>query len=620
MDLFQSNLTLIARTDPSLAGLVTGSPLTGTVEVVRTSEGLPVPLVRSGEKKLPLHSRVNPVKESERFIDEVNTTEYDLFIVLGLGYAYHVECLLNRVHRDALVVVIEKSLDVIRSCMTERDMSMILSDGRFLLLYDPDEDGIAERLKGKSSRRVTFLTHRGSFQVYTDYYRNMLRVCRSYLSTKEVNIATLAKFEKTWSANIARNILRFLDSPGIGIFFDRFNGIPAIVVAAGPSLTDSLPFIRENRDRAVIIAVDTSWRILVKAGITPHFCVSVDPQLINARYFEGMPGTATVLVSDPTVHPSVFRLFGGPAAIAGIAFPMMKWLEEYGGVRGDIAHGGSVSTNAYDFARRIGASPVIMVGQDLAFTRGLAHARGSYLDEQMFLRTGRFRTAEMINRGQLRALPPVYVKGIRTETVQTNQKMMIFLSWFSHRNDGNLINCTYDGSRIPSVNHVNAEDVSFPDPAQSIPSIIDGIYMEGSSKVASPSSRRALHKKIREMGRDIDELMPSLERAVNFSLNLKDALTEKDQGRIDYILRRLDETDRLLESHSSVKDMIGFTVQRVIHTITEGYEIDETEKALADDVRVAERSLFLYRGFFEGAQFIRRTLARMDKILGTAGH
>jgi len=68
-----------------------------------------------------------------------------------------------------------------------------------------------------------------------------------------------------------------------------------------------------------------------------------------------------------------------------------------------------------------------MVGQDLAFTGGYAHARGSYLDEQVNLRTDRFFNAQVFNRRQLTALPKIFVKGIRSPKVHTNQKMMIFL-------------------------------------------------------------------------------------------------------------------------------------------------------------------------------------------------
>ncbi len=54
--------------------------------------------------------------------------------------------------------------------------------------------------------------------------------------------------------------------------------------------------------------------------------MAVDPQVINARYFEGLPELSTILVADPTVHPSIFHLYRGPVAATGIAFDMMKWI------------------------------------------------------------------------------------------------------------------------------------------------------------------------------------------------------------------------------------------------------------------------------------------------------
>jgi len=197
---------------------------------------------------------------------------------------------------------------------------------------------------------------------------------------------------------------------------------------------------------------------------------------------------------------------------------------------------------------------------------------------------------------------------------------MIFLSWFSRRNDASLLNCTYDGSRIPSVNHTEMNNVNLPELGPSIEGTIAGIMDESSKNLASASARRALRKRVSEMKHDVEELLLPLERAVNFSGSLKDAIAGKDQGRIDYILKRLDETDRMIESRTAVKDMIGFTVQRVIHTITEGYDTSESEKGLDDEMRVAERSQFLYRGFLEGALFIRRTLSRMDRLLAAAGY
>ncbi|HPV39972.1 MAG TPA: DUF115 domain-containing protein [Spirochaetota bacterium] len=620
-----SNLAALKQRFPDLHARVASAADDGSVEAVATKTDGHVPAVTKDGRRLFIHSKFDPVKEAERFIGEIDTAAFDLFIVFGFGFGYHLEELLKRMGDDSLVLVIEKSPLMLRKAMECRDLAPVLAGDRFLMLLEPSEEAIAEALRGKSSRRTSLILHRGSFQAEPDYYGNMQQVVRSYLSTKEVNIATLAKFEKVWASNIARNIGVYVGSPGANIFYDKFRDVPAIVVAAGPSLHRSLDFIGRNRDRAVIIAVDTSYRILMKAGIEPHFCIVVDPQVINARYFEGSRQSRTVLIADPTVHPSVFRLFPGRVAVTGVAFELMKWIERLSGEKGEVTHGGSVSTNAYDFARRLGASPVYLTGQDLAFTGGHAHARGSYLDEQVHLRTGRLYTAEMMNRFQLTALPKIFVKGIRGGTVHTNQKMMIFLSWFQKREDGNLVNATNDGALIPGVKHVPDADIVIPGAAAAIGGRIDDLYGTLSG-AAGGGVRERLEKKIGLIQGEIESLLPVLEKAVRYSEQLQGLMREKsggrgaagDQGKVDYLLKKLSETDHVVESRQEAKDMISFTIQRVVHTITEGYEIDEEDRVLGEEELVAKRSLYLYRGILDGARFNGRILKKMAAILGRA--
>ena len=65
---------------------------------------------------------------------------------------------------DSALLVIEKKAAIIKGAIKNRDLSGILNDERLFLLIDPTEDNIAEMLKGKSSRNVNFITHRGSHQ------------------------------------------------------------------------------------------------------------------------------------------------------------------------------------------------------------------------------------------------------------------------------------------------------------------------------------------------------------------------------------------------------------------------------------------------------------------------
>lgn len=608
---------------PDLHDRIASAADDGSVEAVDTGRGDCVPAVVRNGKRLFVHSRFDPRKEAERFIGGIDAGAHDLFIVSGFGFGYHAEELLGRMGGDSILLVIEKSPLMLRKALGCRDLSGLLGDARLLLLIDPTEDEIAGALRGKSSRRSSLVLHRGSHQAEPDYYSNMQEIARSYLSTKEVNIATLAKFEKVWASNIARNIGAFVASPGANRFFGQFGGVPAIVVAAGPSLHASMDFIRQSRGRAVIVAVDTSYRILVAQGIEPHFCIVVDPQMINARYFEGSRPGRTILVADPTVHPSVFRLFRGRVAMTGVAFQLMKWIEKLTGDRGEITHGGSVSTNAYDFAKRLGCSPVVLVGQDLAFTGGYAHARGSYLDEQVHLRTNRLYTAEMMNRFQLTALPKIFVKGIAGGRVHTNQKMMIFLSWFEKRRDPDLVNATHDGALIPGVKHARPGGIALP-AAADIDARIDGLYA-GASTGAVPEVRDRFAATLGRIREETDSLVPVLEKAVGFSDSLLTLMEEKrrggagDQGKVDYLLKKLAETDRIVESKTNAKDMISFTIQRVLHTVTEGYDIDEGDGGLGSEELVAKRSRYLYQGLLDGARFNGKILGKMAAVLGRDG-
>jgi hypothetical protein len=613
---FEESIGEIKKSNPALSAVLENSGTNGRISVIDSKAGGKVPVVDINNSKILIHSKFDPRREAARMIAEIDAFSFDLFVVFGFGFAYHIEELMQRVGSDATVLVLEKDPLIIKEAISSRNLLSLLGDDRLKIIADPDEEKIADILRGRSSHRVTFITHRGSFQVDPAYYDNLNRMIKSYLSTKEVNIATLSKFEKTWASNIARNIPEFIRLPGASIFYDKFKGMPAIAVGAGPSLNNSLGFIKSNIDKAVIICVDTSYRILREQGIVPHFCVTVDPQVINARYFEGDVKCNTIFITDPTVHPSTFRLIKGDIASVGMVFDMMKWIEETAGVKGELAYGGSVMTNAYDFAKRIGASPVVLVGQDLAFTGGLAHARGAYLDEEVFLHQNRFYNMLMKNRLQLTALPKIKIKGIRGDAF-TNQKLMIFLSWFERRNDPDMVNASFDGAYIKGIKHSTADELKFSDAHTDIFKLMRGLYDEHRISAAdSAAVGHAMLERCTSMRSELDSLSVTMKRAVALSGELIDLVRKNNMdSKLDYVLKKLSETDKIINSGATIRGMIGFTVQRVIHTITEGYEIDASDEQMNKQELVAKRSHYLYNGILEGIEFNRKIIDKMIKLL-----
>lgn len=581
------------------------------IQLVETRGGEMIPLVRVDGKDIALHSKFQPLKEAERFIDQIDTASHNLFVVTGFAFAYHIEVLLSRMDKDDVLLVIEKDPAIVKSAVENRNLKKLLSDKRVLLLIDPDDDELSAVLKGKSSKSVVFVTHRGSYRVDRDYYENISQMVKSYLSSKEVNIATLSKFQKLWTINCAKNSLQLLASAPVRAFYGKFTHCDAVVVGAGPSLRDSLDELKKIQESVLVIAVDTSLKICQDHGIRPHFVLCADPQLINARYFEELEASATILVADPACHPSVLRLYNGPLAMSAMPFDMFSWVEEISGQMGEITHGGSVSTNAYDFARRLGVDRVFLCGQDLAFSDRLAHCRGSYLDEMMFLKVCRFFNQEMFNRNQLRALPAIYQESLDGKTVQTNQKMMIFKQWFEKRLDPKLYNASAMGMKLSGITRAKLSDCSKTD---DLATYIEEIYHEAQISRDDVQKRLTrVAKRVERIHNENELLADKLLQAVKYAEELKAAFSGTRAGNPQLLIERLNAIDDLIGKFAASKSIVGMSVQQTIHTIQEGYDV--SDESLSEREKIAERSLYLYKGLLEGCTFTARVLQKMKTML-----
>ena len=171
-------------------------------------------------------------------------------------------------------------------------------------------------------------------------------------------------------------------------------GIPTLLLAAGPTLDQVLPHLRELARRCLVIAVDTAVSPARRAGIEPDFAVVVDPQYWNARHLDRIPPGRTLLVSEASAHPFVFRHFRPPLFLCSSLFPLGRSFEALLGAFGSLGAGGSVSTSAWDLARLLGTSQVYAAGLDLGFPGGRTHCRASFFEELALALGSRLQPAE----------------------------------------------------------------------------------------------------------------------------------------------------------------------------------------------------------------------------------
>lgn len=116
------------------------------------------------------------------------------------------------------------------------------------------------------------------------------------------NALTTQHFAEAWTRNSRVNYANKNSFKKIQNYKLDPNRTP-FVCGAGPSLTEHIPFIRENRDKLLLIAVDAAFSVLYKEDIFPDITVNIDasceafiPCFAFANYskFQGVMFAASV--------------------------------------------------------------------------------------------------------------------------------------------------------------------------------------------------------------------------------------------------------------------------------------------------------------------------------------
>jgi hypothetical protein len=212
--------------------------------------------------------------------------------------------------------------------------------------------------------------------------------CRTTVSTLIANGCRTAE-------NVSRNLPWYVAAPSLARLSESYRGKPAVIVSAGPSLRKNKHLLRELNNRAVIIAVQTTFQPLLELGVEPHFVTSLDYHDICTRFFEKLPpAVKTELVAEPKATSAIFDLNPGPLSLVGNDFAE-RLLKEMKLNKARLPAGATVAHLSYYLAEHLGCDPIIFVGQDLGFSDGLCYAPGTSYEDVWRPELSRFCTVEM---------------------------------------------------------------------------------------------------------------------------------------------------------------------------------------------------------------------------------
>ncbi len=183
-----------------------------------------------------------------------------------------------------------------------------------------------------------------------------------------------------------------------------FQGVPAVIVGAGPSLEKNGHLLKEFEKRALIFAGGSALNAI---DVEPHFAASIDKEA-PYRQFKMHPFSETPFCYQSRMNPDNLALVHGERLL----FPdsssdLINWLYEEETFDG----GWTVGNFLTAVAQHLGCSPIIFVGMDLCYTQGKKYAKidaeagelvqvGDYLTQRDWLMAAKWteeREGNLIN-------------------------------------------------------------------------------------------------------------------------------------------------------------------------------------------------------------------------------
>jgi len=230
------------------------------------------------------------------------------------------------------------------------------------------------------------------------------------------------------------NAPRLARESDAGALAGLFPGLPAIVVAAGPSLDRNVHDLALVRDRAVIVACDTAARPLIAAGIEPTFIVASDSSRANAGHLSSLPPSRSWLVAEGSLHPSAFVHFDRRVFAFRVSdHAPWPWLREIDLDRVRLDTWGSVATTAYSLAHALGCDPVVLAGADFAFTGERPYCRGTSFEPLWASWAGGGSDYRSIWQALIARWPEVHEVDVHGRPVRTAPHLVSFRDWLRGR-------------------------------------------------------------------------------------------------------------------------------------------------------------------------------------------
>ena len=348
------------------------SSLNGNSNIVKLYKG----------RKYRIYSKVDPMEMADCISHTAFSEEADIIFIFGFGLGYELKKMLEK-DEERTYIIVEPDEDIFRVMIENVNIDFMINSPYDIGIYVGKDltqimnllDNVINKLKSLKIKLVISPMYKA---IYYPLYKRIIESLRLKLNRYISNIRSINLSDKVWYKNYAKNLNYIGDTCPVKALDGIFKDVPAVICAAGPSLSYHIKKLREIKENVLIVSVGTGITILESNGIKAHIAGAMDGNESEGKLFENLVLNKDVnLFYSLQVYDKVLEYTGK------YKFAMNQTnMDLYVSKRFDWDTYGKFSGNSIanvmaENLAKLGCNPIIFLGQDLCYSRNKNYAEGA---------------------------------------------------------------------------------------------------------------------------------------------------------------------------------------------------------------------------------------------------
>ncbi len=478
------------------------------------------------DKMLKLETTPQTVKELD-FIP--------FLIVYGLGLGYHLKELFE-VKEIGVTIIVEPDPSNLIASMYTVEWEELFKKGKiYFILGKAPRKQAQEVVRIVKNNNIMYIYH---VLIYIHFLQGVKEF--TYELSKEV-----IKEPGNWGfvddelTSLEHTYINFLKEIPLYNAKKLSHSVPIFVIGSGPSLDETLPYIKKFKDRALIFAAGTAIKPLVTAGIIPDYTFALERLKVTYNAFkQAVPQEILKdlnIIGSNVIYPPFFEISKFTKLLPRTPDTASKIYFKLNLTQPVSYQTPTVTNMALAFGAFLGSKEIYLFGVDLGFKDPTYHHSKTtiYSDE------GEFKTQKMktFRKVEGNFCDEVYTTDIY-ELAKDKMEMLL-----QHYKNLKLYN-TSDGAKIKGSIPLKAKDIALsPLKKESILKEIENFFIKG---YVTPKNKEFINKEYSKLLNDLDELIEIVKQLKIDPSHLEKELFEKTTALYLLLEQRLSKEKEMM--------------------------------------------------------------------------